>query len=221
MIYEEQLRAEVNAEREKLGKPQIEEDDDDDDEPPKTEKTVSTTDLDCGMFVKGEHERQFAYEAHTVCERHGFILDVEVTAGNINDSVAWDAVYDRTAEKFDVKFVAMDAGYKPPWIAKKTLENDNIPLFHIPDTKATKSNTSPGNMNMTQQMIHTLVRWAGVCGTPQQTKMENGATELTQSIAKIVLTRHCVVPMIKGRRYSAVTSGKSIWTLWSNCERQS
>jgi transposase len=50
--YEEQLRAEVNVEREKLGKPPIE--DDDDDEPPKTEKTVSTTDPDSGMFVKGE-----------------------------------------------------------------------------------------------------------------------------------------------------------------------
>ena len=30
------------------------------------EKTVSKTDPDCGMFVKGTHERQFAYEAHTL-----------------------------------------------------------------------------------------------------------------------------------------------------------
>jgi hypothetical protein len=28
---------------------------------------VSTTDPDSGMFVKGEHERQFTYEIHTVC----------------------------------------------------------------------------------------------------------------------------------------------------------
>ena len=34
-------------------------------------KTVSSTDPDCGMFVKGSHERQFAYEAHTACDRHG------------------------------------------------------------------------------------------------------------------------------------------------------
>ncbi|MCD7748873.1 MAG: hypothetical protein LUH42_02350 [Oscillospiraceae bacterium] len=40
-----------------------------------------------------EHERQFAYEAHTVCDRHGMILGAEVTAGNIHDSAAWDAVY--------------------------------------------------------------------------------------------------------------------------------
>ncbi len=126
-IYEEQLRAKVNAEREKLGKPPIEEEDDD--EPPKGEKTVSTTDPDSGMFVKGEHERRFAYEAHTVCERHGFVLDVEVTAGNVHDSVAWDAVYDRVSEKFYVEFVAMDAGYKTPWIAKKTLEGGKIPIL--------------------------------------------------------------------------------------------
>ena len=39
------------------------------------------------MFVKGSHERQFAYEAHTACDRHGWILGVEVTAGNVSDSL--------------------------------------------------------------------------------------------------------------------------------------
>ena len=56
------------------------------------EKTVSTTDPECGMFMKGEHERQFAYEAHTACDKNGIVLAVEVTAGNVNDSVAWDVV---------------------------------------------------------------------------------------------------------------------------------
>ena len=73
-IYSEQLRQEVNAEREKLGKKPIE---DDDDDLPKgggtKEQTVSTTDPECGMFVKGEHERQFAYEAHTACDKHGMV----------------------------------------------------------------------------------------------------------------------------------------------------
>ena len=139
-IYEQQLRTEVNAEREKLGKLPIE---DDDDEPPETEKTVSTTDPDCGMFVKGEHERQFAYEAHTVCERHGFVLDVEVTAGNMHDSVAWDAVYDRVVEKVDVKFVTMDAGYKTPWIAKKTLDGGKIPILPYTRYKGNKEQYKP------------------------------------------------------------------------------
>lgn len=68
------------------------------------------------MFVKGTHERQFAYEAHTACDKHGFVLGVEVTAGNVSDSVAWDAVYDQVTEKIpEVQFVTMDAGYKTPF----------------------------------------------------------------------------------------------------------
>ena len=63
-VYSGQLRREVNEEREKLGKKPIEDDDDENQgsggSQETAEKTVSTTDQDCGMFVKGEHERQFA-----------------------------------------------------------------------------------------------------------------------------------------------------------------
>ena len=134
-VYSGQLRREVNEEREKLGKKPIE--DEDDENHPQgggsqetAEKTVSTTDPDCGMFVKGEHERQFAYEAHTACDKHGFVLGVEVTSGNVSDSVAWDAVYDKVTDRFpEVKFVTMDAGYKTPWIAKKVIEDSRIPIL--------------------------------------------------------------------------------------------
>ena len=132
-IYEEQLRAEVNAEREKLGKAPIEDDsdDDDDDSPPPTEtKTVSKTDPDSGMYVKGQHERQLAYEAHTACDRHGMVLDVVVTAGNVHDSVAWDDLYNSVTGKFeDIDFVTMDSAYKTPWIAKKILDDGRIPIL--------------------------------------------------------------------------------------------
>ena len=141
-VYSGQLRREVNAEREKLGKKPIEEEENDDDgqEPPASggetiEKTVSTTDPDSGMFVKGEHERQFAYEAHTACDSRGFVLGVEVTAGNVHDSVAWDKVYDDVTSKYDVQFAAMDAGYKTPWIAKKTLDDGKVPV--LPYTRYT------------------------------------------------------------------------------------
>ncbi len=93
-VYARQLLTEVNEEREKLGKPPIEEEDEDDGPSGggTVEKTVLTTDPDCGMFVKGEHERRFAYEAHTACDKNGSVLGVEVTAGNVYDSVAWDAL---------------------------------------------------------------------------------------------------------------------------------
>lgn len=112
-VYDTKLREEVNAERAKLGKQELKDSDEDDGESPTEEKTVSKTDPDSGMFVKGEHERQFAYEAHTACDRHGFVLDVEVTAGNVHDSVAWDSVYDSVCARYkQVENVVMDAGYK-------------------------------------------------------------------------------------------------------------
>ena len=144
-IYTEQLRQEVNAEREKLGKKPIE--DKNEDDTPKgggtKEKTISTTDPDSGMFVKGEHERQFAYEAHTVCDRRGFVLGVEVTAGNIHDSVAWDAVYNEVTDKYKVEFVTMDAGYKTPWIAKKILDDGKIPIMPYTRYKGKKNHYKP------------------------------------------------------------------------------
>jgi transposase len=147
-IYSGQLRREVNAEREKLGKKPIEDDEDDNDPQNPTggetvEKTVSTTDPDSGMFVKGEHERQFAYEAHTACDRRGFVLGVEVTAGNVHDSVAWDAVYDQVTKKHEVQFVTMDAGYKTPWIAKKTLDNGKVPILPYTRYKGDKERYKP------------------------------------------------------------------------------
>ena len=150
-VYSGQLRKEVNAEREKLGKKPLEEEDDQDENPPQdgagpgetTEKTVSTTDPDSGMFVKGEHERQFAYEAHTACDKRGYILGVAVTAGNVHDSVAWDAVYDAVTSRFPVRFVAMDAGYKTPWIAKKILDDGKVPVLPYTRPKGRKDGYRP------------------------------------------------------------------------------
>lgn len=146
-VYAEQLREEVNAEREKLGKKPIEEDENDNHGASgggTTEKAVSTTDPDAGMFVKGEHERQFAYEVHTACDKRGFILGMEVTAGNIHDSIAWDGVYDQVTAKFEeVTFVVMDAGYKTPWIAKKTLEDGRVPIMPYSRYKGDKARYKP------------------------------------------------------------------------------
>lgn len=144
-IYDEQLRKEVNEERSRLGKKEIEDGDNDrGGEPPKEEKTVSTTDPDSGMFVKGEHERQFAYKAHTACDRHGFVLAVEVTAGNVHDSIAWDSVYDKVCAPFqEVQAVAMDAGYKTPWIARKILQDAKIPIMPYTRKRTRKDRFKP------------------------------------------------------------------------------
>ena len=119
---------EINEDREEHGKKPFS---DDDNDPPKTKiVNESKTDPDCGVFHKGEHKKQFAYEAHTVCDKNGYILDVEVTAGNVHDSVAFELYYDRLIEEFpQIEYVVMDAGYKTPAIARKVLKSKRIPVL--------------------------------------------------------------------------------------------
>ena len=94
------MSKEVAAEREVLGKKPDKKDNDADENPEgssaadTTEKTVSTRDPDRGLCVKGEHEKQFAYEAHTACDRKEFIPGVHITAANVHNSVALDTLYD-------------------------------------------------------------------------------------------------------------------------------
>jgi transposase/transcription elongation factor Elf1 len=124
-IYDEQLREEINAERKAHDKKPLKDKDDDDKNPPTQEVTVSTTDPDSGVFRKGEHETQFAYEAHTASDEHGFILGYEVTPGNVHDSKAFDKVYDKVTDRFkEIQTVTMDSAYRTPWICKRVFGDD-------------------------------------------------------------------------------------------------
>ena len=143
--YRDELLAEINADREAHGKKPF----DDDDDPPRPTKkkrdntskkklarrkkagfktvTKSTTDPDCGMFVKGKHERQFAYEAHTACEKNGYVLETVVTPGNVHDSVAFDDVYDKVTESFpQIETIVADSAYKTPHICKKVFNDGRV-----------------------------------------------------------------------------------------------
>ena len=127
--YQEQLLEEVNADREAHGKKPFSKDDDDKPKPPE-EKTIieSTTDPESGVFHKGEHKKCFAYEAHTMCEKHGYILEVEVTPGNMHDSVVFDTVFERAVEHYpEIEVVTADAGYKTPWICKQIIDSGRLP----------------------------------------------------------------------------------------------
>ena len=140
--YQEQLDAEIEADRSAHGKKPLKKDDDDD-KPPK-EKTVieSTTDPESGVFHKGEHKKCFAYEAHTVCDQRGYVLETEVTAGNVHDSVAFDAVFQRLTEHYpEVEVITADAGYKTPWICKQIFDSGRIPSlpYKRPMTKKRQS----------------------------------------------------------------------------------
>ena len=90
--------------------------------------TESTTDPDSGVFQKGEHRKCFACEAHTVCDRRGYVLEAEVTPGNVHDSVAFDTAFERLIEHYpEAQVVAADAGYRTPWICKQIFDSGRIP----------------------------------------------------------------------------------------------
>lgn len=177
---------------------------------------MSKTDPDCGMFVKGAHERQFAYEAHTACDKHGIVLGVEVTAGNVSDSVAWDAVYDQVTEKFsEVEFVTMDAGYKTPWIAKKVLEHSRIPILPYTRYKGKKDKFKPWDLLMMHQQTVLPVPEDMNCGIRPQAKKGNGLTAAHPKSAKTVPAELLVAQMKADSGCSQLISGRNI-SIWSN-----
>ena len=138
--YAKELMEKVNAGREAHGKKPF--DDDNDDDPPapakkrkdntskkklarrKKEKnrtvTKSVTDLDSGLFVKGEHKKQFAYEAHTACDKNGFVLETVETPGNVHDSVAFDEVYDKVTENFPPAETKISQSWRENWVNLST-----------------------------------------------------------------------------------------------------
>lgn len=129
-VYQEQLLEEINADRAAHNKKPFHKDDDDDSPKGQEEKTIieSTTDPESGVFHKGEHRKCFAYEAHTMCEKHGYVLEVEVTPGNVHDSVAFDTVFERATEHYpEIEVVTADAGYKTPWICKQIIDSGRVP----------------------------------------------------------------------------------------------
>ena len=145
--YAKELMEEVNADRDAHGKKAFDDDDKNDlPSAPKKKRdntskkklarrkkeklhqvTKSVTDPECGLFVKGEHKKQFAYEAHTACDKHGFVLETVVTPGNIHDSVAFDEVYDNVTERFpQIETVVADSAYKTPHICKKVFADGRV-----------------------------------------------------------------------------------------------
>ena len=132
--YQKELDDEIDWDREKQGKGKL---------PPREEKqettiTQSKTDPESGLFVKGEHERQFAYVANTACDKHNFILDFVVGAGNVHDSQMFHNLYEKLERISQAtESIVVDAGYKTPGIAREILQDGKIPVvpYKRPMTK--------------------------------------------------------------------------------------
>jgi len=126
--YHAELLEEINKDRASHDKKQFKDKNNDDDTPPPTKNIkVSKTDPECGLFHKGEHEKMFAYTAHTACDKHGFVLGCDVSPGNVHDSVMFDGLYAKVINRFpEAEDVAVDAGYRTPWIMKQIFDSDRL-----------------------------------------------------------------------------------------------
>jgi len=123
--YQDQLDKEIDEERRERGKKQFKRE-----QKQELKKvTKSSVDPDAGDFHKGEHERCFAYSAHTACDKNGFVLTTKVTPANIHDSRMFSEVYQDVISKHEVENVAVDAGYKTPAIAKEIIESGKKPVM--------------------------------------------------------------------------------------------
>jgi transposase len=126
--YQKELAEEINKDRTEHNKKPIKDKDDDDKDPPTKNIKKSTTDPECGLFHKGEHKVEFAYTAHTACDKHNFVLGVDVSPGNVHDSVMFDGLYKNVITKFpEIEMVGIDIGYKTPWIMKQIFDSNRLP----------------------------------------------------------------------------------------------
>jgi hypothetical protein len=58
------------------------------------------------------------------CDKHGYILGCDVSAGNVHDSVMFDSVYNQVLSRFsEIESVALDSAYKTPWIMKQIFDS--------------------------------------------------------------------------------------------------
>lgn len=80
------------------------------------------------MFHKGAHKHCFAYKAHTVCDKHNFILNMAVTSGNVHGSSAFDVLYDKISGHFpETGTIVMNVGYKT--ICKRIFDDRMVPAL--------------------------------------------------------------------------------------------
>lgn len=132
--YVMNLQAEINEERIKENKKPL--------EFKNTKKVaVSNIDPDCGMFHKGEKEKQLAYSVQTAVDENGYIVGCETTAANINDNNAGTSFLDKLTEEYpDTKEMVMDAGYTSPVLLDMLIKKGVIPVIPYSQPKGKKLN---------------------------------------------------------------------------------
>lgn len=125
--YQELLDREINEDRELHNKAPL----DMSKKKVETKETkINRTDPDSGVLRKSEKENCFAYSFHTACDRNGFILGITATAANVHDSMMFDRVLEQVKKNIGKpEYVAVDAGYKTPYICKTLMDQGIRPVM--------------------------------------------------------------------------------------------
>jgi transposase len=103
---------------------------------------ISNIDPECGMFHKGEKERQLAYSVQTAVDENGYVVRCKTTAGNINDNNGGVEFLEELKEEFpETKEVVMDSGYTSPVLLNMLIEKGIRPIVPYSRPKGKKVKT--------------------------------------------------------------------------------
>lgn len=127
-VFEDEVLKVVNEERKDYDQKPF--------DPPKPKdkqkrKKESKTDPDSGWLNKSEKEHVFAYNAHAVCDRHGYVLGHVLKPSNVHDSQAFPDVFKKACDRYPdlIEAVGVDAGYKMGPIIKAIADQNILPLM--------------------------------------------------------------------------------------------
>ena len=130
--YVKELHQEINKERMSEGKAAI--------SFAKTKQVaVSNIDPDCGMFHKGEKEKQLAYSVQTAVDEQGYVVGIETMSASVNDNNGGIALLDELTDTHpEIQNIVMDAGYTSPVLTNVLLNKGKVPIVPYSRPKGKK-----------------------------------------------------------------------------------
>lgn len=133
-IYSRNLHNEINEIRKQENKKEI-------DFNKKKKVAVSNVDPECGMFHKGEKEKQLAYSVQTAVDEYGYVIDCRTVPGSMNDNQSGAMFVDRLTDEYpNTSAVVMDAGYTSPVLLDILLSKGIQPVVPYQKPKGKKLN---------------------------------------------------------------------------------
>lgn len=128
--YVEALRNEINEARVKEGKKPLSKE--------MKKEIISRTDPECGMFHKGEKEKQLAYSSQVACDESGWVTNVKVYPGNMNDNNSGADFVEDINKDDEVENYVLDAGYTGPILLNEIFKAGKKPIVPYTAPKGSK-----------------------------------------------------------------------------------